>query len=407
MLLFPVPAQSGFRMESTSFHEAGRGRALGKLVYGDLDDQFRDERACLAMKMMTILGTRPEIIRLSRVMNRLDQCCTQVVVHTGQNYDHRLNGLFFEELQLRPVDHVLNSRGTLAQQLSEIFVSCEKLLRTEKPDRVLLLGDTNTGLVAILAKRMGIPVIHMEAGNRCGNDRVPEEVNRRLIDHASDLLLPYTEVSRRNLLAEGIPAQRIFVTGNPIYEVIQHYEPRIRSSSVLTRIGIAVQGYFLVTLHRAENVDDPMRLKHFVTAFELLQQEFSLPVIVSTHPRMRSRMQEFAIDCPNAHVQFCEPFGFFDFIHLERHARCVLSDSGTVQEECALAGVPNVTLRNETERPETIECGSSTLTGDEPETILQAVQRTLSNCSPRRIPPEYLSPNVSHVVTQIALGQFY
>jgi len=357
------------------------------------------------MKIVTVFGTRPEIIRLSRVMTCLDQCCNHVTIHTGQNHDHRLSGLFFEELKLRPPDHVLNARGSLAQQLAEMFVGCERIFSTEKPDRILLLGDTNSGLTALLAKRMGLPVTHMEAGNRCYNDRVPEEVNRRIIDHASDLLLPYTEGSRRNLLSEGIPGQRIFVTGNPIFEVIRHYESDIQSSSILSRIGVAAKGYFLATLHRAENVDNPRRLKDFVTAFQLLQEEFHLPVIVSTHPRTKLRLTECGIDCAGDHVRFCPPFGFFDFLQLERHARCVLSDSGTVQEECAIAGVPSVTLREETERPETLECGAGTLTGDAPEAILQAVQRTLMNQSSQRVPPEYLVPNVSQVVTQILLGK--
>lgn len=357
------------------------------------------------MKIVTVFGTRPEIIRLSRVMACLDQCCTHVMIHTGQNDDYRLNGLFFEELKLRSPNHVLNARGSLAQQLAEIFVGCEQLFAAEKPDRILLLGDTNSGLTALLAKRMGIPVIHMEAGNRCFNDRVPEEVNRRVIDHASDLLLPYTEGSRRNLLSEGIPEHRIFVTGNPISEVIRHYDSDIHSSSILSRMGVNAEKYFLATLHRAENVDDPRRLKNFVAAFHLLHREFNLPIIVSTHPRTKSRLSEFGMDYSGDHVRFCPPFGFFDFLHLERHARCVLSDSGTVQEECAIAGVPSVTLRNETERPETLECGAGTLTGDVPEDILQAVYRTLLHQSSHRVPPEYLFPNVSQVVTQLALGR--
>ncbi|MES2789458.1 MAG: UDP-N-acetylglucosamine 2-epimerase (non-hydrolyzing) [Planctomycetota bacterium] len=358
------------------------------------------------MKIMTVLGTRPEIIRLSRIMVRLDQLCSHVIVHTGQNYDFRLNGLFFEELGLRAPDHVLEIKGSLAAQWAALFTECERLLLDEQPDRVLILGDTNSGLVAILAKRMGIPVIHLEAGNRCFNDQVPEEVNRRLIDHASDILLPYTEGGRRNLLSEGIPGNRIYVIGNPIFEVITHYERAISASQILFQLGIAPREYFLVTLHRAENVDDVSRLGNFISALDRLQQRYQLPVIVSTHPRTRDKMRNFGIEPRSVQVQFHPPFGFFDFVFLERHARCVLSDSGTVQEECALANVPSVTLRRETERPETLECGCNTLTGDDPESILNGIERCLHERCQNRIPMEYLYPQVSHSVAQIALGYY-
>ncbi|MES2790045.1 MAG: UDP-N-acetylglucosamine 2-epimerase (non-hydrolyzing) [Planctomycetota bacterium] len=356
------------------------------------------------MKIMTVLGTRPEIIRLSRIIERLDQSASHVLVHTGQNSDFRLNGLFFEELGVRAPDHVLNIQGSLGAQWAALFAGCERLFAEEKPDRVLILGDTNSGMVALLAKRLGIPVIHLEAGNRCFNDRVPEEVNRRLIDHASDILMPYTEGSRRNLLAEGIPGKRIFVVGNPILEVISHDESKIADSRILSQLGVTAQDYFLVTLHRAENVDDPLRLRNFLTAFDRLQQKYQRPVIVSTHPRTRDKLLKTGLTMTNEQVRFEPPFGFADFIFLERNASCVLSDSGTVQEECALAGIPSVTLRQETERPETLECGSNTLTGDDPDAILSGVDRSLRGASLGRIPPEYLYPHVSHAVVQIALG---
>lgn len=356
------------------------------------------------MKIMTVLGTRPEIIRLSRVMERLDQSCTQIIVHTGQNYDYRLNGLFFEELGLRRPDHVLEVQGSLGSQWASLFTGCEQLLVSEKPDRVVVLGDTNSGMVALLAKRMAIPVVHLEAGNRCFNDRVPEEVNRRLIDHSSDILLPYTEGGRRNLLNEGIPGNRIFVVGNPIFEVISHYEDAIRASSVLSSLDLTAQRYFLVTIHRAENVDDVSRLRNFTRAFDRLQKQYQLPVVVSTHPRTRDRLMTFGIKLPDKRVQFHPPFGFFDFVTLERNAHCVLSDSGTVQEECALARVPSVTLRRETERPETLECGSNSLTGDDPDSILRGVERALQGRNQARVPTEYLYAQVSHTVAQIALG---
>ena len=357
-----------------------------------------------SMKVMTVLGTRPEIIRLSRIIPLLDASCSHVLVHSGQNHDRQLRDVFFEELGVRQPDHPLNIRGTVGAQLSELFATGEQLLHSEKPDRLLVLGDTNTGLIAILAKRMGVPVVHMEAGNRCFNDEVPEEVNRRLIDHASDVLLPYTEGGRRNLIAEGISPRRVFVTGNPIHEVIAHYESAIRASPILERLNLAAGQYFLATLHRAENVDSPERLRNFLSAFEQLGRLHRLPVVVSTHPRTRDRISKLGELHSPERVQFHSPFGFFDFLHLERHAKCVLSDSGTVQEECAILGVPSVTLRHETERPETLECGSNTLTGDDPQAILAAVERSLRGPRSHRVPPEYNWPAVSQAVVQITLG---
>jgi len=277
----------------------------------------------------------------------------------------------------------------------------------ENPDRLLVLGDTNSALCAIAAKRMGIPVFHMEAGNRCYDDRVPEEINRRVIDHASDVLMPYTERSRANLLREGIASQRIFVTGNPIREVIEHYRGAIEQSSVLQAHNIEPSGYFLVTLHRAENVDVERRLASFAKAFELLSEQHRRPVIASTHPRTATRIAEFGIAATRGDVRFPPPFGFFDFIALETHAACVLSDSGTVQEECAIYGVPNVTLREVTERPETIECGSNILTGTDPEAILHAVDLALQCKGQWQPPAEYMVANVSDIVLRIVTGHHH
>ena len=355
------------------------------------------------MKVLTILGTRPEIIRLSRVIEKLDSLCEQVILHTGQNYDRNLNEVFFEELGVRQPNHYLGAKGTFGEQIGTILAETEKVLLKEKPDKFLVLGDTNSSVAAIMAKRLGIPVYHMEAGNRCYDDRVPEEVNRRIIDHSSDVLLPYTERSRQNLLREGIPGQRIFVTGNPIFEVIQHYEPQIQQSHILATLGLKAKAFFLVTLHRAENVDIEPRLRAFVETFDRLQRQYGYPVIVSTHPRTRQRMQALGLGTANSEVRFLEPFGFFDFITLEKQAFCVLSDSGTVQEECAIFGVPNVTLRDVTERPETLECGSGALSGADPDVIQGLV--TLMMGSPGWTPPvEYTKPNVSDTVTKVVLG---
>lgn len=355
------------------------------------------------MKILTVLGTRPEIIRLCRIIEKLDSLCEQVLVHTGQNYDHDLNDVFFQELRVRTPDHFLRARGSFGEQIATILAGVERLLAEEKPDKFLVLGDTNSSLGAIMAKRLGIPVYHMEAGNRCYDDRVPEEVNRRIIDHCSDILFPYTERSRMNLIREGIPGERIHVTGNPIYEVIKHFEMEIDRSDVLSEFDLKEKGYFLVTMHRAENVDFEHRLKGLVRALDRLQREYDLPVVVSTHPRTRLRIKQFEIKLENSQVRYLEPLGFFEFIRLEQNARCVLTDSGTIQEECCILKIPNVTIRDVTERPETIDCGSNILSGIEPESINLCVQTVLDRkCS--WIPPwEYLVENVSDTVIKLVL----
>lgn len=356
------------------------------------------------MKIMTILGTRPEIIRLSRVIHFLDQITCLTVVHTGQNFDARLNELFFDELGVRAPDYHLGAKGTFGEQVGTILSAMETLLEKERPDKVLILGDTNSGLSAISAKRLGIKVYHMEAGNRCYDDRVPEEVNRRIIDHSSDFLLPYTERSRQNLLREGLPGQRIFVTGNPILEVINHYEDKIADSKILKNLDLAMGNYFLVTLHRAENVDGERRLNTFIESINLLQKKYGYPVIVSTHPRTRIRMGGYGLGTNNPMVKFLEPFGFFDFITLERNAFCVLSDSGTVQEECSIFGIPSLSLRDVTERPETLECGSNLLSGAEPDLIDKQVRLAVGSVGNWKAPDEYLKKNVAETVTRILLS---
>lgn len=358
------------------------------------------------MKVLTILGTRPEIIRLSLIIEKLDRLCQHTLVHTGQNFDPNLSDVFFAQLGVRRPDHFLGVRGaTFGAQISQIIAASERVLLAEKPDRVLLLGDTNSALSAIVAKRLGIPVYHMEAGNRCYDDRVPEEVNRRIIDHSSDVLMPYTERSRANLLREGIAGRRIYVTGNPILEVINHYDAAISQSDVLARLKLERGQYFLVTMHRAENVDVEARLRSFIQALELLRREYQWPIICSTHPRTRDVLRRFEVASrTDEQLQFHEPFGFFDFITLERNAFCVLSDSGTVQEECSIFKVANVTIRDVTERPETIECGSNMLSGAEPESVLRCVRATLDRKGEWTAPPEYLVENVSSTVTKIVLG---
>jgi UDP-N-acetylglucosamine 2-epimerase (non-hydrolysing) len=357
------------------------------------------------MKVITILGTRPEIIRLSCVIEKLDNLCDHCLVHTGQNFDANLSDVFFSQLGVRTPDYYLGVRSaSFGEQIGMIIAESEKVFQSERPDRLLLLGDTNSALSAIVAKRMGIPVYHMEAGNRCYDDRVPEEVNRRIIDHSSDVLMPYTERSRQNLLREGIAGERVYVTGNPIYEVIKHYQPQTSQSTILTKLGLKQGGYFLVTMHRAENVDIPERLKELAYALEKIQKEYNVPVIVSTHPHTRIRMQDYGLSPDNPNVRFLEPFGFFDFITLERNAICVISDSGTVQEECAIFGVANVTIRDVTERPETLECGSNILSSADSSLIMQCVRIVLGEKSLWHPPHEYLVENTSIKVAKILLG---
>jgi UDP-N-acetylglucosamine 2-epimerase (non-hydrolysing) len=358
------------------------------------------------MRIMTILGTRPEIIRLSRIIEKLDQLADKhLLVHTGQNFDHSLSDVFFSELGVRQPDHYLGVRaGSFGEQIAQIISGSEKILRQEQPDRLLLLGDTNSALSALVAKRLGIPVYHMEAGNRCYDDRVPEEVNRRVIDHSSDVLMPYTERSRQNLLREGIEGQRVYVTGNPIGEVISHYDEAMARSTVHQDLGVTPHEYFLVTMHREENVDVEERLRSLVSALEQLSGEYGFPVVCSLHPRTRKRMESFGVASTASGLRFIDPLGLLDFVALERKAFCVLSDSGTVQEECSIFKVANVTIRDVTERPETLECGSNMLSGAGPADIMRCVRTVLAQKSQWVPPSEYLAQNVSSTVTKIVLG---
>ncbi|KGP76185.1 UDP-N-acetylglucosamine 2-epimerase [Desulfosporosinus sp. Tol-M] len=357
------------------------------------------------MKIMTILGTRPEIIRLSRIIPLLDDLCEHILVHTGQNFDWKLSEIFFNELKLRSPDYLLDCQApTLMGQIGRILSECERVMLKEEPDRLLILGDTNSALTAMAAKRLRIPVYHMEAGNRCYDDRVPEEINRRVVDHCSDILLPYTERSRANLLREGIEGKRIYVTGNPIGEVLKHYTDRIAQSQALKAMGVTSKGYFLVTLHRAENVDDEEHLTNFIIALHRLAAEYGMPLICTLHPRTRSQLERQNRTFSGTGIQVVEPLGLFDFVCLEQNAYCVLSDSGTVQEECCLFRTPNVTLRDVTERPETIEAGSNLIAGCEPEAISRAVKTVLSQGWDWEPPPEYMVPNVSRKVVKIVLG---
>jgi len=358
------------------------------------------------MKVLTLLGTRPEIIRLSIVIRALDAACDHVLVHTGQNFDQTLSDVFFEELGMRAPDTVLGVQAPgFAAQIAQILERAARAFEDHRPDRMLILGDTNSALAAIVAARMGIPVYHMEAGNRCFDDRVPEEINRRIIDHCSTILMPYTHRSKDNLVREGIPRERIVVTGNPIFEVLQRHRDSIAASTVLARLGIESDRFFLITIHRAENVDSPARLERLLKGLSLVADGFDLPMVVSLHPRTRDRLGQFGLEPGSGRIRLMPPLGFFDFVYLEQHARCVLSDSGTVQEECCILRVPSVTLRDVTERPETVECGSNIVAGSEPDTILQSVRLAVELPRTWTPPHEYVTPDVSRTVVKTVLGQ--
>jgi UDP-N-acetylglucosamine 2-epimerase (non-hydrolysing) len=325
-----------------------------------------------------------------------------VVVHTGQNFEDRLSKLFFDELELRSPDEFVGVRArTAGAQLAQVLEGVERLLLKYHPDRVLILGDTNSGMAAIVARRLGIPVYHMEAGNRCFDDRVPEEVNRRVIDHCSSVLLPYTLNSRENLIREGIASARVLVTGNPIKQVLDYYAPKIDASDALDVLGLEEQRYFLVTAHRAENVDDESRLRSILSALEELYSAYGFPIVYSVHPRTRSRLDRMGFVNKSSGVKLLEPMGLVDFVRLEKGAFCLLSDSGTVQEEGCLYHVPNVTIRDVTERPETLECGSNVLSGCDPAHICAAVSLAVDTRGRWHPPPEYLQTNVAETVCRI------
>ncbi len=338
------------------------------------------------MKLVTVFGTRPEIIRLSRVIPHLDRFCQQVLVYTGQNSDPNLSDVFFRDLGLRKPDlHLGVQAANFPEQAGQILERTGKALTELQPDRLLILGDTNSGLAAIVAARVGIPVYHMEAGNRCYDDRVPEEINRRIIDHCSSVLMPYTHRSKEHLIREGIDRRRIFVIGNPIFEVLNAYTEGIEGSTVLRDLNVAPGQYLLQGLAGAGD-------------------RYALPVIISLHPRTADRMARGGLRSPSERLRLLPPLGFFDFVSLERNARCVLTDSGTVQEECCIFRVPNVTLRDVTERAETQECGSNILSGADPGAICAATEVVLASPTAWSPPPEYLESQVSATVARIVLG---
>lgn len=329
------------------------------------------------LKVLTVVGTRPEIIRLAPTIKRLDKYTDHVIVHTGQNYDYELNEIFFEDLGLRRPDYFLGAdTSSLGSVLGSILSSVEEVLLKEKPNAMLVLGDTNSCISAVMARRLNVPVYHMEAGNRCFDENVPEEVNRRLVDHVSDYNLVYTEHARRNLLAEGIHPSRITLTGSPMREVLEANASAIEASDILIRQELSEQGFFLVSLHREENVDNPVRLAQVLHALNELGREYSLPVLVSTHPRTRKRLESQSEELKSG-LRFHPPFGFNDYVKLQKSAKLVLSDSGTISEESLLLGFPAVTLREFIERPEALDMGGIATTGLDAGVIIDSVNMTL------------------------------
>jgi UDP-N-acetyl-L-fucosamine synthase len=352
---------------------------------------------------MTVVGTRPEVIRLSRTIAQLDRFTDHVLVHTGQNHDYELNEIFFDDLGIRPPDIHLNiETGSLSAVLGGVLGGTERALLAERPDAVVILGDTNSSIAALMARRHQVPVYHLEAGNRSFDDNVPEEVNRRMVDHIADYNLAYTEHARRNLLGEGIHPSRIMVSGSPMREILDYQADAIKASRVLLELGIEEGGYFLVSLHREENVDEPERLDSLLAALSQLSAEYSLPVLMSTHPRTRLRLDEMR-EALFPGLQMHKPFGFSDYIRLQQSARCVLSDSGTISEECSILGFPAVTLRPRIERPEALDAGVIITAGVEVDSILDAVRIVLapeSQSADLEPPRDYLSADFSRRVVR-------
>jgi UDP-N-acetyl-L-fucosamine synthase len=368
----------------------------------------RDENMNARLKVVTIVGTRPEIIRLSRVMSKLDQYAEHRVVHTGQNYDYELNEIFFSGMALRPPDHFLNAAGaTAAETIGNVISKIDPLLARETPDAVLLLGDTNSCLAAVAAKRRKIPIFHMEAGNRCFDERVPEESNRRLVDHLSDINMPYSDIAREHLLREGVPPDRVIKTGSPMYEVLQYYMPQINTSDVLKKLRLEAGRYFVVSCHREENVDSPTNLRSLIEILNGIAADYRERIIFSTHPRTRKALAGSAAALDPL-IELVKPFGFTDYVQLQRNARVVLSDSGTITEESSILNFPAINIREAHERPEGMEEGAVIFTGLNFGRICQALlilaDQPRGDARLLRTVSDYLTPNVSEKVIRIILS---
>jgi len=356
-------------------------------------------------RVMTIVGTRPEIIRLSRIIEVLDKYCDHCLVHTGQNYDYELNQVFFEQLKIRKPDVFLEAASsTAAEMIGNVIIRIEAVFEIKDPEAVLILGDTNSSLAAITAKRHKIPIFHMEAGNRCFDQRVPEEINRRIVDHIADINLTYSTIAREYLIREGLSPDRIIKIGSPMFEVLHHYLPQIERSDVLARLGLENERYFIVSAHREENIDSKMQFGKLTSMLNMLADEYHLPVIVSTHPRTQKRIDEIGVSF-SSQVRLLKPLGFFDYVHLQMHARAVLSDSGTITEESSILNFPALNIREAHERPEGMEEASVMMIGLEPDLIRRslAILATQQRGKNRLIPlvADYAVPNVSEKIVRI------
>jgi UDP-N-acetylglucosamine 2-epimerase (non-hydrolysing) len=360
------------------------------------------------LKVLTVIGTRPEIIRLSRVMPLLDEHFNHIIAHTGQNYDYELNEIFYKDLELRNPDFFLNvDVSSLEASVGDIIRKSGELLRAEKPDALLVLGDTNSCLSAYMAKRLHIPIFHMEAGNRCYDFNVPEEINRRVIDHIADFNLVYTEHARRHLITEGLPHRRIYLTGSPMYEVLNYYKTKIEASTIAHTLKLEKQKYFVVSTHREENVDNPGNLRRILMVLNSLAEDYQLPVIVSTHPRTRKRMEAMADVRLDPHIQFLKPFGFTDYVNLQMNALCTISDSGTISEESAILNFPAISMRNSMERPEAEDAGTIILTGFDATIILASLELAIKEHNigvSKKIPDDYKVPDTSWRVVKLVQG---
>ena len=361
------------------------------------------------LKVMTCIGTRPEIIRLSRTMALLDEYLNQIIVHTGQNYDYELNEVFFKDLEIRKPDYFLNIDTTsLEASVGDIISKSGEVMRKENPDAVLVLGDTNSCLTAYMAKRLHIPVFHMEAGNRCFDLNVPEEINRRIIDHIADFNLVYTEHARRHLISEGLPQRRIYLTGSPMKEVLDYYLPKIEKSDSLKTQNLNPKGYFMVSTHREENVDNSENLKKILTVLNNLAGKYGLPVIVSTHPRTRKRLEKIKGFNIDPLIKFLKPFGFVDYVFLQKNSLCAISDSGTISEESAILNFPAISIRQSMERPEAQDAGTIILSGFDPGIVLQSIDTVIREFALKKeyqkIPDEYQVPNCSWRVLKLIIG---
>jgi len=360
------------------------------------------------LKVLTVVGTRPEIIRLSRVMSLLDEHVDHIIAHTGQNYDYELNEIFYKDLDLRKPDFFLNvDVSSLEASVGDIIRKSGELLRKEKPDALLVLGDTNSCLSAYMAKRLHIPIFHMEAGNRCFDFNVPEVINRRVIDHIADFNLVYTEHARRHLISEGLPHRRIYLTGSPMYEVLNHYRPKIDASVILETLKLTKGQYFVVSVHREENVDNPENLRRILLILNRMAEDYRVPVIVSTHPRTRKRLEASDSLKMNSLIRFLKPFGFTDYVHLQMNALCTVSDSGTISEESAILNFPAISLRNSMERPEAQDAGTIILTGFDLNLVMGSISISIKEhevLRDRLISPDYHVPDTSLRVLKLLQG---